>query len=105
MFQVTETKKLTRQPNLPARRLDARTRIHVFQHGESVLESLALRNNRPSKLYREVVAAQLPELADRIKWSRTAGCACGCSPGFIVDTVMRDEKHRPLDIFITAKFS
>lgn len=106
MFQVTEAKKLPRDARRSTDRAwNRRSRIHVFASGESIMDDLANRRSRPSKLYREVVLDQYPELAGRIKWSQTAGCSCGCSPGFIADDVLRDEGDKRVDIYITAKFS
>lgn len=104
MFEVTETKRIARTAR-SERDATKRSRVHVFQDGESVLDNLQDRFTRPSKLYREVVLAQFPELKDKLNWSQKAGCGCGCSPGFVVSETLRDEKSRPLDIYITAKFS
>lgn len=105
MFQVTEAKKQARSAGYSNRAWSRRSRVHVFQAAESIMDNLVNRRSRPSKLYKEVVLDQFPELAGRIKWSQTAGCACGCSPGFIVDDTVRDANHTPVDFYITAKFS
>lgn len=76
------------------------SRVHVFEQGETILENLVNRRERPSKRYKAVVLAQHPELEGRIRWSQTAGCGCGCSPGFIVDHTVRVE-GTPADIYIT----
>lgn len=42
--------------------------------------------------------SSLREIADSARWSRTAGCSCGCSPGFKVLEMDRRE------VFITLKY-
>lgn len=105
MFEITEAKKQARHPGSSNRAWSSRSRVHVFTQGESILSNILMRRNRPSGLYRDIVLNQYPDLEGRIKWSQTAGCSCGCSPGFIVDETLRDDQHRPVDIYITAKFS
>ena len=34
-----------------------------------------------------------------IRWSKTAGCSCGCSPGYVVDGKI-DGKYRNSDVWI-----
>lgn len=71
------------------RSYNAKPRLHVWIDGESVIENLAYRTNRPSKLYRTM----LPEILRRLglpadtkaTWNQKAGCSCGCSPGFVLD--------------------
>ncbi len=77
------------------RRLDAgsKTRIFVCPTGESIMENLANRRERPSKLWRPyaIKAAEALGVAfESLGWSQKAGCNCGCSPGFIVKG-----DHRP----------
>lgn len=67
-------------------------RVHVFTKGESILENLQNRRQRPHTVYKkEVIPAVLAAMglpADtKVRWSQKAGCTCGCSPGFIVDAV------------------
>lgn len=83
-------------------RYNETTRIYVSIADETILQNLMNRGSEPVSDYRKLVIAQYPEFEGRIKWSRKAGCKmCPCSPGFILDTVLRDEKHQPLDIWIT----
>jgi hypothetical protein len=73
---------------------NSKTRIYFFHEGENVLEMFGNRAARPSKLY----ATYLGDVAEKMglprttkfKWSQKAGCACGCSPGFIADEIRRD---------------
>ena len=67
----------------------AATRIYVWPENESIMENFTIgRRARPVDAFREVVLGEvLPKLdvADaKVKWSRKAGCGCGCSPGFIL---------------------
>lgn len=64
-------------------------RLHIFHSGETILENLMDRHNRPFNLYKKVVVpvvlAELKKMnvAPRdFSWSQKAGCSCGCSPGF-----------------------
>ena len=65
------------------------TRVYLFRDKESILENLTARGREPVAMYRRdilpVLVATAPELQGlKFDWSRTAGCSCGCSPGFIV---------------------
>lgn len=85
MLKITEFEK---RPNRDSRR--SKTRIYVWAEKESVLENLANRRSRPHQLYKKHVMAEILERANlpvvtKVRWSQTAGCSCGCSPGFIVD--------------------
>ena len=105
MFEIVKAKKQARHAGSNNREWNKRSRAYVFTQGESILSNILKRRNRPRDLYRSILLNQYPELEGRIKWSQTAGCSCGCSPGFIVDETLRDDQHRPVDIYITAKFS
>ena len=79
------------------------TRIYCFPKDFNVVEDLVTRrdpdgNSRynPSVL-RPMIEDALKENnipIGKLRWSRKAGCSCGCSPGFIMDGA------RP-DIYIT----
>ena len=65
------------------------SRLHVFSSGETLLENLYNRHNRPYNLYKKVVVpavvAEFKKKGFRVEgmsWSQKAGCPCGCSPGF-----------------------
>lgn len=80
----------------------AKPRIHVFMKGENILENLVERWSRPHWLYREeIVPAAIEKLglpsSTRVVWSQKAGCPCGCSPAFIVQTEQRGQ-----DVFVDA---
>jgi hypothetical protein len=72
-------------------------RVYVWP-SETVLEQLLNRRARPVSEYRKNI---LPEVlkylnlpADtKVRWSQNAGCQCGCSPGFILNTTSRTDLH------------
>jgi len=81
---------------------DRRTKVFVFEKGETILENLANRRSRPHDVYRDLISKDLMEkeiiISSRdLKWSQKAGCTCGCSPGFIVDGPKGKE------VFVTIK--
>lgn len=64
---------------------------YFFLTGESIVENLQNRRNRPHKEYKKLLSevfskTQFADLwkAGHIKasWSQKCGCSCGCSPGF-----------------------
>lgn len=75
-----------------------KNKVYIWASGESILENLANRYNRPHKFYQEEV---LPAILREVKetypiyneislnpkdwgWRQKCGCKmCGCSPGFI----------------------
>jgi len=66
------------------------TRVYVWPKGETILENLENRRERPYTVYRkEVIPAVLAKLGlpsdTKVRWSQYAGCSCPCSPGFIID--------------------
>ena len=66
-----------------------KARIHLWPKGENVMGWLDRRRNQPVKQLREVLPGIIEELCIPgnyiFRWSRKAGCSCGCSPGFIVE--------------------
>lgn len=74
------------------------TRIYVWPQGESIMDNLQNRRQRPYTTYKkEVIPAVLKEMglpADtKVRWSQYAGCSCPCSPGFVVDGDSRRDVH------------
>lgn len=87
---------------MPKSILLAPTRLmFIFPKGESLIDNLYNRRNRPIGFYKKEVlpfVRQKLNLGDEVKfrWSQKAGCRCGCSPGFIVDGIYTRQ-----DIFVT----
>lgn len=86
--------------NRPRSTRPAKTRVYVWPAKETILENLQNRRARPLAQWRkEVLPAVfehlgLPSALSKAKWSQSAGCACGCSPGFIL------EEHWGQDVFV-----
>jgi|MudIll2142460700_1097286.scaffolds.fasta_scaffold00031_34 hypothetical protein len=78
------------------------SRLFVWIDNEKVLDNLHDRYKRPWQLWKAEV---LPQVFKRLKlprdtltkWSQTAGCSCGCSPGFIV----YDGKNQDYHVFVS----
>lgn len=85
-LNVVETKVLRNER-------DSKPRIFVFTKDADTRSVIENAGYTPNYVYRraEVVKAGLLALGlsenTKVSWSRTAGCSCGCSPGFIVDTL------------------
>ena len=68
----------------------SKPRVYVAVKGESLLDQLQNRRERPSTLYKKVMYDQalaalgLTRENAQLSWSQKAGCQCGCSPGLIV---------------------
>ena len=66
--------------------------VYFFPQGESVLENLFFRRNRPYEEYRKLLPEVFKQLGQpdtpikgNVRWSRKAGCLmCPCSPGFVI---------------------
>lgn len=84
--------------------------IYFFLTGESVLENLANRRNRPHMEFKKEIPSILRQAGfteDQIKtakpsWSQKCGCSCGCSPGFRLKDAPWSFKE---DIFVDVKIS
>lgn len=67
-------------------------RVFVSAKDENPIKDMltGARWNRPYQAWRPVVQAELAKrgLPTNVHWSQRAGCACGCSPGFIVPNSM-----------------
>ena len=92
------------------RSYNAKPRMYVWADKEfSVLEDMANRFRRPFTTWRKVVKDRLADTQfnlERMPWSQTAGCGCGCSPGFVLEhqTIEIDGVpfHR-YDVYVTLK--
>ena len=78
-----------------------RPRIYVHLDGETILENLENRTERPYTVFKTEVLPPLFRLLGlrnvKAGWSQRAGCSCPCSPGFIVK-----EDATPCDIHVTV---
>ena len=89
-------------------------RIYFFVPDYSVMENLENRRHRPYNEFRLLIPEVLKQATKKAKaskknadchwdedtkarWSQKAGCSCGCSPGFVLDT------HEGRDIFVDLK--
>ena len=82
-----------------------KTVAYVRPRGESIMENLVNRHNRPHELWKPMVEMELRARGvnfERLTWSQYAGCSCPCSPGFILSRMYRDEKGMPSDIHVTV---
>lgn len=74
------------------------TRIYVWPQGESLMDNLMNRKQRPFAQYKkEVIPSVLEAMGlptdTKVRWSQYAGCSCPCSPGFVVDGDSRRDVH------------
>jgi hypothetical protein len=96
------------------REYSKQTRFYVWPKGETVIEGLFNRRDRPTQLFREIALKAWDQVKDQLKkelpekswielsglrWSRKAGCSCGCSPGFIA----QGEGFYGFDVHVTAE--
>lgn len=81
---------------------NVKTRLYLWPSNESVIENFLVgRHTRPVGILRLAIPAIFAELKIgpyKARWSRKAGCSCGCSPAFIIDARLG------YDIFATVKF-
>ena len=80
------------------------TRVYVWPKGETILENLANRHTRPYNEFRKLLTTILTNAgfscldAAGAHWSQKAGCACGCSPGFVLSKRLTTKEGRSVDI-------
>lgn len=63
--------------------------LYVWPEGETILEGLYTRRQRPYTVWKKSL---IPDVLERlglprdakVNWSQRCGCSCGCSPGFKV---------------------
>ncbi len=79
----------TRDMELKERLRGHKSRLYVSIKDENMLENLLNRRNRPVAEYKKLLAPVFKMLDTKARWSQTAGCSCGCSPGFILDRPVR----------------
>lgn len=72
-------------------------RVYFVHDEEHVLDQLLWRRGRPVQWYLSVLPAVLqdaevqvraegPDAITVARWEQNAGCQCGCSPGFLLDS-------------------
>ena len=79
---------VTTQPVREAKRQTAH--LYIFPTGESIVENLMNRRERPYKKWYPLIPQILKKAGFSDKeikeitpsWSQKCGCGCGCSPGF-----------------------
>lgn len=87
MFKIETAKRV---PNTD-RRLRSRTVVYFWPRGETIMDNLMNRRTRPVNEYRRLLPDVYAAVGVRdssnlsARCSQKAGCACGCSPGFIVE--------------------
>lgn len=98
-----------------AKRRPTTSRIFFSFANETVLENLENRHGRPYNALRELIPAILEKAQMgpfrfyhdvAARWSQKAGCACGCSPGFILDGQLKGREltdWATYDIHVTIK--
>lgn len=87
-------------------------KLYIWPQGETIMENLYTRHDRPSKVWKEIVipavmeklSKENPEVFDSVKdekwgWRQKCGCSCPCSPGFV------GTKGGQFYISATVKFS
>lgn len=83
-------------------------RLYFWLDGETVLEHFFVgrRLTARHKLIRPLIPAVLEQLGvstpSEIRYSRTAGCSCGCSPGFVLRGATYKGMDSGFDVFITV---
>lgn len=70
--------------------------IYIWERNESIIDNLRNRRDRPRNLYLAVVREALNSVGInpdyfKFSWQQSAGCACGCSPGFVVNGLNNTE--------------
>jgi hypothetical protein len=62
--------------------------IYVWPKGESLMENLQNRRERPYTAYKKMLQPLFAELGisanAKLAWNQRAGCSCPCSPGFFI---------------------
>jgi hypothetical protein len=79
-------------------------RLYVHVDQESSAENFAYREDRPVRAYRKLLPDALAQLGlpveTKARWDKRAGCACPCSPGFVLDL---KQGLQPFDIWLTLE--
>ena len=102
----TEKRDRTYNPRFETwRQYNAKPRLYVWLDRETLGDNLVNRTTRPHKLYRKHLAEMFNQLGlpaeTKARWLQTAGCSCGCSPGFVLDLPNDFEGNRRFDCNVT----
>jgi hypothetical protein len=77
-----------------------KNKMYIFPQGETLIENLENRRNRPYNVYKkevipvvmELIKKEYPDYYEELKdtkwgWNQKCGCSmCPCSPGFVGST-------------------
>lgn len=101
------TKETVRNKQHEELRKGAKPRIYVWPEGESIIENMENRRQRPYTEWKKTILPAMVEEYDlgenvKFRWSQTAGCGCGCSPGFIVEDPYWDNMLNGKDLHVTV---
>ena len=110
-LEGAKVKIIERSPNGETwRSYNSKPRMYASTDQEfSVLEDMANRRRRPFTMWRREIKDRLvdtPFNLERMPWSQTAGCGCGCSPGFVLEhqsVEIDGESFRRFDVWVTLK--
>lgn len=66
-----------------------KSRIYIWPEGETLLQNLENRRNRPVGEWKRKVIPEILRQAGlpadtKVSFSQKCGCRCGCSPGFYI---------------------
>lgn len=96
-----------------ARRRQTKPRMYVgADETFNVLEDLENRRRRPHSVWRKAVRelfaeSGIPFDLSVMGWTQFAGCACGCSPGFVIERqTVAEHGIAPwtaFDVYVTLK--
>lgn len=93
------------------REYNSRTRVYFWPKSESIIENMRNRRSRPFNEYRKLLPEALVKAgldvstAVGARWSQKAGCQCGCSPGFILQSTLYTGdtlNSRPVDVHVNV---
>jgi len=97
------------RPHTARREYYQATRVYFEFKGETIVDDLMNRRERPHKLLKPFVDLALKEVNGqggvtvpedvKSRWSQYAGCSCPCSPGFVLTHTLSSDAA-PIDIWI-----
>lgn len=105
-LQISDITIVPRHFDRPRRYTSSRSIVYVHPVGETLIDNLMNRRNRPIKLWRKYATEALAERGvqySKLSWRQNAGCSCGCSPGFIAEDVTFNGRWDPLEIWVEVE--